>query len=38
MAITKQTVVVQTILAARGYRLEVFTIPMESPVDYLGRR
>lgn len=35
MAIAEQTGMVQTVLAARGYRLEVLTRLMESPVDYL---
>jgi hypothetical protein len=36
MAIAEQTGMVQTVLAARGYRLEMATRLMESPVDYLG--
>jgi hypothetical protein len=36
MAIAEQTTMVQTVLAARGYRLEVLTRLVESPVDYLG--
>ena len=36
MAITEQTGMVQTVLAARGYRLEMATRLMESPIDYLG--
>jgi hypothetical protein len=36
MAIAEQTAMVQTVLAARGYRLEVLTRLMEPPVDYLG--
>jgi hypothetical protein len=35
MAIAEQTGREQTVLAARGYRLEVLTRLMEPPVDYL---
>lgn len=36
MAIAEQTTMVQTVLAARGYRLEVLTRLVESPVDYVA--